>query len=489
MNSEIPENSCNNAPSHKDGEVTIDLINVFRFMGQKLRIYAFLLAIFILVGFSVPLLMYQFNSTKASVYGQITFSYKGAEESLAPDGNALDITELASSYVLNRAIENSGIKGISFASIASNLRIEAQLSDEAAKQLEILNSLADNTSAYSTIIQQLEISHSNRYVVTLCNGFGQKPVKYLSDKELYNLLQYILDSYNDYFIEKYSSGVLPVNTICTIDNSNLDYIELLDSSEEFLEYLKEYTENLSKNFPGFSSSEYGMSFKNVNLLIDSILSVDVNPVKADVFSNSVCRDPKTLVSKSKYQIEVFSHNLEEYKSKYNSVLSQIEEYKNSRVVLKSDENNGNESSTFTTVHYNKLIMQLVEYSDKITTTEKNIAYYNDIIDSFTNSKEGANVLIAEKIRKIGDKCNDVYKLVCSCSSELFETSYYKDNFMNNVVISGKADGLGSTAKNDFIGAAAGAFLAVCIWFCDALICEIKSNYTPSDTEKKKEEQI
>lgn len=213
-----------NRPPMNEG--TVDFDNVFRSMKSRLRIFACLLAICVIVGACIPLLAYQFKKATEAVVSVVTLKYdapvkvlrKGMDETekgawympenpeyapvtdlSAPDGTALDLTQISSTPVLQKALESISLtKKISVEELRANISVNTILTEESDRIKEALMHLIDekNSDIFEKY-QKAEMRYSNNFLVSLRNGFG------LTEVELQRLEDQVLSAYNDYLAETY----------------------------------------------------------------------------------------------------------------------------------------------------------------------------------------------------------------------------------------------------------------------------------------------
>ena len=212
----------NNAQSD---EFTIDLGSVFYNMKGLRHIFAWLLVLCLLLGVTAPLLLYQFDRPQLKVSSVVTLryevpvkvklqgkwvvpaepKYEMVSDLSAPDGEDLDLNQITSSYVLQTALDSMTLsQPVTAADLRSNITIQTVLTEESSRTRESLQGLAGvkNAEAYNRLVNA-EMKYTNRFVVTLTNGFGDEDSRVkleLKDEELKMLLDRILTVYNQYLV-------------------------------------------------------------------------------------------------------------------------------------------------------------------------------------------------------------------------------------------------------------------------------------------------
>ena len=194
-----------------------------------------------LLGISASLLLYQINKPMLKVSSVVTFDYDiitadGKEyghvsDLTAPDGKPLDLDQITSSYVLQKAIDMTGLsKPVSVASLRRNIQIERNLTEDSKRQMEVAAQMVTdkNNAAYSTV-SNLTQKYENKVVVSLTNGFtsgdDDKEKIELKDAEIPQLLNNILLVYNDYMVLTYANQKQPDDQFSVIDVEEMDFLE------------------------------------------------------------------------------------------------------------------------------------------------------------------------------------------------------------------------------------------------------------------------
>ena len=212
----------------------LDLIRVFSNMGRKKGIYIWVIILFMLIGFSIPMLMTELDKETDSVSALVSFLYPEAKMAKAPDGSDLNIRYISSSYILQRALKKTKLtKAPSISSIEKNISVETLLTESTRQNLEVMQKVTETSkdSRDFASVLNLNYEYDGKYIITLTNGFSNNSSEkkmFLSGNELSALLNNIVETYNEYFFTTYSNMILPDNNLDSINNTELDYIERLD---------------------------------------------------------------------------------------------------------------------------------------------------------------------------------------------------------------------------------------------------------------------
>ena len=471
-------------------EAELSLFNVFVNMRKTLRLYAWIILLCLSIGLAAPYSIMLLKDKTASVSGVITFQYAKASDGQTPDGRTLDVNLLKSSNIIAQAIKKTHLsKEISVNSVAQNISISRMLSDNAKKQLEIMQKMDDATidmkepEKYVDFVNGMGTgSYRNQYIVTLNNGFGNENSSVtLSGSEMASLLNNIIDEYETYFFDTYDSFTLPDNTIEDISVEELDYIEWLDNMDDILNSLSNYcTSEEHGRFLNYRSKDDGLSFADINRMINLIRSARVDYLYAYVYYNGLAKDKERILTRFQYTLRNINHSLDSLNENITNGEQLIANYKNSNILVSRQNMGDTETEDINipsiTEYYNNLILKQANmYSDKFS-TELSIKNLNEKISIFSKSYVSSSKLaVGEKeIVEVNDICRKLYELARRHAEEIVNSETYRNSFITEIGATDDSKFFsGDLIKKMLIGGAAGAFLGFALWFCKAFITEWK----------------
>ena len=478
----------------RDGDndvAELDLMRVFSNMGRKKGIYIWIMLLFLLIGFSVPMLITELTKDDESVSTVISFMYPGAATEKAPDGTNLNVRYISSSYILQKAIKRTNLsENIPISAIERNITIERLLNETTKQNLEVIKKVTETSKDSKDFAEVLNVDYKyeGKYIITLSNGFSTNPEArkktYLPGNELSVLLNNIVESYNEYFFDTYSSMTLPENHLDSIINTELDYIERLDEIIKLFNRLSAYCTDSNKGkYLTYRSKKDGMSFADINRCIKLVRDIDVDYLYSYIFANNITKGSKTTVVKYEY-------NLVNTERELNSILSTIENNKNLINGYKNDtiavsiagslsEDGASKISSSVTDYYNSLIInQSASYRKKADVAEE-IDNLNYKINGFKKVRQNSTQLeyIENEMENLVDMCITLFELTKNHAEEIIESVSYKNSYLSFISAQNTTTSLfdASNIKKLLIGMIAGLLLAVFIWGMDGLIEELKSN--------------
>ena len=479
------------------GNSEINFMHVFSNMGRKKRVYAWIILLCMLLGFAAPFLISELSDKKENVSAMMTFTYPDAKDGLTPDGtNAIDINYLSSSYILKKAMNMTKLsKDISISAIERNIEIEKLLTEETRQNLEVVEKVITESKKDYEEVKNIDYQYEGKYIITLKNGFTTDPdgknKEYLSGNELSSLLNNVIRTYNEYFYDTYMNMELPDNSLDSISNSSLDYIERLDSIVELLNALSKYCSDTNKEqFFLYRSKLDGMTLSDINDCIRLVRDIDVDYLYAFVYYNSITKDKKSMTTNYEYLLRDIQRELGIINGNIDNNTKLINEFKNDSIAISNPEQGLEQVSSVTTDYYNALVLSQVDnYSSKADLSEK-IANLNDKINGFKTSSSSADQLefVESELDSLTNICNKLYDLTEKHAEEIINSESYKNSFISYIgaQYTGSSFFNSAVIKRAVIGLVIGMVLAVFIWGIDGLVSEVKHG---SENKTKKETEV
>ena len=508
-----------------DNEKTIDLGRILHNAKLGARIFSWVLVFCILLGISIPLLMYQFQKPMLTVSSVVSLRYNApnpeyleAEENedtdalknlekiapvselVSPDGEALDLSVVISSPVLQKALDGMPLsKPVTLENIRNNITVTRVLTEESSRTKEALTGLAgisNNGEAY-TRLENTELKYQNRFVVSLTNGFGEADSRSryeLSREEMILLLNRILDAYNDTLMKQWADIRLPEDKVSVIDLEAQDFPEVLDCLNTALNDLYAYCESQPDSAKVYRSWQTGLNLNEWMETIRIVQDVGVDYLDAYVYANGLMRDKESVRLTFRYRIRSLQNEL----TKVNETIAANEEllkkYKNDEVYINMQEADVSRSTRMTTAFYNELVLKQQEAYEEATQLRTQIAETQYKLERLDSSAKAAEISEAEEdLENTVNTVKDLFSGVRNHMSELFSSSLYT-SYTDHSAPQGKENNfLTASWKKMLIGGVAGAIIAMGLWFLAALAPEFKQkndeNNSKADAEEKEVAQI
>ena len=495
--------------NNMDEEDEIDMGRVFHNMKVNRHFYGAILALCIVIGASVPLLIYQFTKKPLTVFSVVTLNYEvdNDEEVLekdpeaparimvkdltAPDGEELDLNQITSSYVLQNALNSLELsQPVTLSNLRSNITITRTLSEESSRQQEIITQMLENKSndAYQQM-QNAEFNYTNAFVVSLANGFGDEDSRskiVLKDDELRQLLDSVLVSYNEYLVKTYADKKLPDDAISVVDIEELDIPESVDQLRSAMRDLYTYGSEKPEEVRNYRSWRTGYSLNDLMEMIRTVQEVDVEYLSSYVYANGIARDRNAVIDNQKFKLLVAQTELNQINENIDAVETLLDNYKNDEILVSVPENDSLQTAQTNTDYYNNLILEQAENyrlasekMEEIDELETRIAALEEARNYVTQQEtEEAE----QEVARLLDRCRDISVKVRDHMTEVFDSTF-QNNLANHSGALGKTPNfLVASAKGILIGTVVGAAVGFVIWLIGGLAPEMASRRERSEKE-------
>ena len=462
----------------KDEQQGISIMNVFSRLKQRFHIYLWVMVSTLLVGLLVPAMIYTFKDKKESAVAILGFDYGGASEGQAPDGNALDITYLKSSYIVQNALNEVTLsKQVNTAQVQSNLEITGILTDETKRQMEILDSLKEGKSEdYGKMLQEFTKQYRTQYVISLKNGFvdGNNKVR-LSNDDLSHLLSAVAKSYHEYFVETYQDIELPANEVAAIDVDFLDYLELLDKASASLTNLQSYCTNRAGLMGGFRSDE-GLSFEDLSAMIGTLRDSKINDLYSIIYLNNIAKDRYLLLTSYKNRLEIVKNQLDVVDANIATTEDAITKAAAAEdVVVVTSTDGTSQTYHLKSAYYNQLLgerLDLLASKSSLEEEQALLEYRISILEGPEATPE-QKAMVEDGVEDILETTKGLFTKVTNASKQLFTSNSYQYRYMHYITTY-ESEKFSDNIKLFAIGGGVGLLLGVAIWVIDAFALEFRA---------------
>lgn len=475
----------------ENNEIVIDLRYVVHNMKSRLRLYAWVMVLFFVVGICAPLLLYQFSKAPLTVSSVVTLNYdvlwKNAAEEIpsskpvtdltAPDGSALDLNQITSSYVLKTALEGMTLsQPLALPDLRDNIRIDRILTEDSRRQQEVASRMMDDKSnAAYTQVQNIDLTYVNSFVVSLTNGFGLKGYE-LTDAELRLVLDRVLSAYNGYLVTTYADLKLPDNEFAAIDIEALDIQESLDLLRTGVQNLYTFCDSKPDAIKTYRSWRTGRSLADLMSELQTVQTVSVDYLYSYVYINNIVRDQNAMLTTYQYQLRNAQTQLDVLNEKIATNQDILKSYKNDEIYVSMQESDTAKSTKTTTDYYNNLIIEQANNYHKVAQLEIQIADLTDKLSRLSDA--GASVSfdpeqVTQELVAVLDTCQRAYAKISDQFEEIIASSFFT-SYAEHTVAQGKARSfLSASAKKMAIGGFAGLVVACGLWFLSGIAPEFR----------------
>ncbi len=354
---------------------------------QVTRYIKRLLPLILVVCTAMTIGVYVFLSTRQTYIASAVIHFNGeeAKEGLTPLGTELDVNEIKSSAIMTKVLENLSLGEQAYSVDDLIFRIgvtEVIDEDEQATKEAAIDNGEEYIYEPVTFIISFEAAYDEG------ESFARK------------VLDETLDVYFAEFSESYINTGSTVNALNGLENSNYDYIEMMEIIEAGIEDTVATLNRRAIDNPYYRSTATGKSFSEFANEFYYIQTVKLSRLYSSILENQITKDKGLLTANYAERINSYGILNRAEEEKIDDVLVLIDAY-----VAKMRES-GNTNITYEyildevyeknlmdaygdvigegdqTVTYDKLIYGWRDHNDSKMENVINVAYCTYILDSF-----------------------------------------------------------------------------------------------------------
>ena len=284
----------------------------------KKRIIAGILILFLIA--SICVISQRFNSSAINISANFTSVTEGKN----PDGSPLNVNEIISNEVLERASKKLNGK-VDVKTLKKHLSISDGTSTFDIAKLK--QKIVDGNTDYSvypntyTLIYSIVSEDIKRDGVFATVEAVFKQIVMPSQKKI---LKSIAESYSEYYSEKYISGNVALKVDWENTNS-LDYYNKANETKATAEKISRFIQSKYNKDPRFVSDS-GIGYGELYTEIEQIISVDVENYKSFVVQNGLTADKDSLLRQFVFMEKLYNEKNLRHMSAYEITKEAIEFY-------------------------------------------------------------------------------------------------------------------------------------------------------------------
>lgn len=317
-------------------------------------------------GMILAAVQFKLHPDRTSASAALQFSFDGAAEGKAPNGNPFTVDDLASDEVLQPALAASGLNDKYTADqLRDNLVITGSYPENLVEQVMSYESLMNFTANRELTVSEF---HPTLFSVTLFSDFDRS----ISRADLQNLLANILASYREYFAETYTLG-LDWEDDAIYDLSQYDYPQKLEIMQEVMTQQANYAQAMYEMNPTFRVD--GQGFNDIYVRMNNLIDSDIARLNASITMNALTLNTARLMTQYQFEIRDQSNQLAKKTEQLERLDGLIASYDKNEIIYLSTSDSltkidGNSSET-----YDALVKARKKVSDEITDINSKISMY------------------------------------------------------------------------------------------------------------------
>lgn len=445
------------------GTNTIDMVNVVTNMGRHKKLFFYLTALAACAGILLGVLI----SAACAVMGisagasaVVSFSFEGIDQGLAPNGGAFDVTKIKSTPVINKALAELGWEEVPVEEIREGMKIEGIIPDGVKQKIAVINTVAEDAAEYYANIEDIDYFPS-QYTVTLRKCAG------LSGDRTRELLDAILASYREYFMDAYANTEVLSASFNVLNFETYDYRQAADMLENEMMVMKSYVDDKKEEDAGFRAASTGFSFGDLSSSIDTLINLDLANFTSFVQSHNLTKDAGTRADYYNYQINQYTLQISELQAQLSTVQTTIQSYQKDPVIVMSTQEAVTETSQ-KNEFYDSLLERKLELTEKIgqlnTELERTYELLESLADSTVSGSEEEYTYADTLLSNLLETVRTWSELVQATADEYYSTELFADAYRISVPAQYSAAGsLGDAAKNMAVCAGILVAMVMVVW--------------------------
>lgn len=452
-----------------NNEVTISLRGIFK---NLKRFFAIWLALTIIVSILSTLVL---ALKKIDNYKQtsslVSFTYNGIEKGLDPNGNKFDVNTMKNPQIIEKSLHDLDMPVSDIENVRKGISIEGVVPqdkyDEITAYKEIVNS-ANGAAALSAVEKVLE----TKYYPTQYKVHFNYAAMDLSGSQAATLLNKILESYSEYFLDTYGYNESFGSAITALDYKDYDYAEALDVFDSSLTSLKNYVDKIAtSDSTRYRSTKTGYTFSDLSEAINTVQTTDMDMIASYVTLNVVTKDKESLRIYYQHRIEDLKRKENVCREELATISDLINSYeKNTVQVFGNGTDSINTISSEASTEYDDLFQKKLTKQSDLSYTIQKIDLYNTRLERLNNqtlSTQAQSDKVESDLQKLNDKVNNLIEQVKTSADEYYETVVFSRSY--NILVPASA-----STKNVLKNAIMDSLLLVLI--IDALIFVVYISY-------------
>lgn len=358
--------------------MSVSILDLIQYVRKHLKLIFICIVVAALLGQIVLSQMQQYVASTT-----IQYSYAEAQEGKNPKGDKLDVYEIMSPTVIEKVITSLNLN-TSVERIRSSISVTPFIDATTQTKQKALTEKGEDFEFNPT-----EYTVAFTYDGSYGASYGAK------------VLNKLLESYDEYFRQTYTGQNKIPDLFTNIDYNKYDYMELCDLIESQVNEITGVLASLSEDSPDFRSSKTGLTMNDLKFYFSNLSQNDYTKLYSYVRMGCLSKDSEVLIKNYQYKVEQrrleMAKKTEEARVAYETMLDFYREYKEGQIASNNNAANDNRNNdnvntniirendlTKILTTYDKIINQYVDSGTAAIQAEKDIDYYNMLIEAFQN---------------------------------------------------------------------------------------------------------
>ena len=300
----------------------------------------------------------------------MALNYPGIEKGLNPDNTEFDINLITAPTVLEKALAKAGISGITMTDIKKNIEVTPIIPEAVTKKIEAMRNKGEDY-----------IFFPNEFIIT----FKIAKDSGISCAQGRQLLEKIVNSYEEYFQELYYERNMLPNAVGSLDYEAYDYPEVSLVMEYQIDIINEYLNKKLSEAQGFRSKKTGYSFFDLKESVNIIKTVDINRMKSLISAYNLTKDKEKLIINYENRIKQLELEKAKKESESRTAREMMDSFKREQnmLMLPGMTDSGMQLD-FGNSYYDELVKRSTDAGVMANNIQHDIDYYLSEIEKIKN---------------------------------------------------------------------------------------------------------
>ena len=357
------------------------------------------------------------NKVEAYSYETIQFNYDGASDGKDPNGNAFNPVNFLSDDIIEFALAKSELT-YDVEDVRAHISLENVVPENIVEEISSYEKIMDSESSRKIGSKDY---HPVRYRFNVYQDLDNK----LSSGKLNGFLNNLVEEYCNKFYATYKKTFDETAYQDLFNLDNYDYIYQGQIVSTRLSVLMSYADEIYQEHDDFVVN--GKSFKDIYLKAEKLMSTDAYKLNQIIVLNALSKDVERLKDYYTFLLERLNYDKTKYQSDLTAITTQVNAYEiDSTVYVGTGENIIKvESNSVET--YNTLLARQISISNTITSIEKQISDYTNILEKLehptgdTTAEDTVKTMLVALNKDYGD-LQELFKVMI----EEYNNVYVKD---------------------------------------------------------------
>lgn len=376
-----------------------------RILNYKDKVIWTLLIVVIISGLGIYGNRLFFDNIKGKSFTKVSFNFEGVDEGLNPQGGVFDAQLIKSNTVLQKALSSLGWdeNKIDVQTLASHMMVKGIVPTDAMNR--IMPSISGKDNMQFNRVGGLTY-HPTQYEISLAISRDMN----LTTKEANQLLDAIVESFTEYFVEKYKDTQAIDVAITKIDHEAYDYSEYINLVTGQLEIIKSYMQSKEQASKDFKSPTTHLSFGDLIAQIELIQNVEIGNVQALLDSFVITKNSKESAVVYSNMVQRMSRESDKYRQEAQMLKNIANSYQKDRqvvlgsgtLVLDTVLDQDKELDEDEEPLYDTLVKQAAEIENKANRLSRQVKYYEGLVANLKAQNEnGTSQKVEPYIEEVG----------------------------------------------------------------------------------------